>query len=62
MATAPPQPGSIEFLHHFVQQGTAAGQVSELKGPPTGVTSEFDIPNLQRYVSTPEVLSTRQAS
>ena len=48
MAAAPPQPGSVNFLHHFVQDCTATGQVSMLKGPATGVVSERELTNVQR--------------
>lgn len=52
MATLPPQPGSIEFLHYFVQNGIAGGQISVLKGPETGVTTQGEILNAQRYSCT----------
>ena len=61
MATTPLQPGSIEFLHYFVQQGTAGGKVSALKGTLTGSVIESEIENVQRYPLTLDTLKTPQS-
>lgn len=61
MATAPPQPGSIDFLQYFVQQGTVGGQVSVLKGTLTGTVTESDIENAQRYPLTLDNLKSYQS-